>query len=166
MLSQKKKKKTQHLFWLYKYKWIVLKPIWKFPLLPMSQVVWQQWCILLLSAGKGRSSHWKIIYMKGLNVKAWWYPHPASPLGEKGTKSSLELGFSVLFYCYYYIYYYFKGKSSLKCLETTVFEPLCCWHFFLTAKWILGRCICLPGHQYKQSFCSSGLFPLGAGGSN
>lgn len=42
----------------------------------------------------------EIIYMKGLYVKAWWCPHPASPLGETGTKSSLELGFNVLFYYY------------------------------------------------------------------
>lgn len=45
---------------------------------------------------QGQELPLEIIYMKGLHLKAWWCPHPASPSGEIGTKS-LELGFSVLF---------------------------------------------------------------------
>lgn len=59
---------------------------------------------------QGQEIPLEIIYMKELHVKAWWYPHPSSPSGGIGTKSSLELGFSVLFY--YYCYYIIVLKEN------------------------------------------------------
>jgi len=86
--------------------------------------------------GQEQELPFQIIYMKGLHAEALVVSSPHLSLLEKWNNIVSRAGSQCTFLLLFLFFFFFEGKASSKSSDFTVFEPLCCWHFFpvLTAK--------------------------------